>query len=316
MKYFDNYAQLKVEAIRIKSEFPLIDYFFKLEKLNILRYDRKIGKEEFFALEGQKTGSIAINTRTNEWYDHSSGDGGDIIKACQKFENKKFVEAIKILGNNSDILVSKSRIQSIDPINKIDAIHDNITHPALISYLNERGLNPKCMQGFTKQIHWSRDEKKYFGIGLENMNGGFAVRSSVFKGNINETGASFKTIGYSPTSVKIFEGLMDIGSYRILQPEESYVAVILNSTANLTNRVVNKIKDYANTLSLEEKSIPYIHLYLDNDEGGHLASKKLLDGVDGVEDRSYFYTEIGLNDVNDFLKAQQKEECERYQIRR
>lgn len=317
MKNFDSYSQLKAEATRIKLEIPLLDYFFRLEKLEKIRYDRKVGKEEFFAFEHQKTGSISINTRSNEWYDHSSGDGGDIIKACQKFENKSFVEAIKSLCNNSDIVINKSRIQSTDyHTYKIDAIYDTITHPALTSYLNERGLNINSLQGFAKQIHWSKDEKKYFGIGLENINGSFAVRSSVFKGNINGTGASFNTVGNNPTSIKIFEGLMDFGSYRTLQPQESYIAVILNSTANLTNKVVSKIKDYANDLSVTDKKASLIHLYLDNDEGGRIASKKLLEGLDGVEDRSYFYTEIGLNDVNDFLKAQQKEECERYQIKR
>lgn len=316
MKIFD-YTQLKAEATRIKQEIPLLDYFFKLEKLNILRYERKIGKEEFFAFEHQKTGSIAINTRSNEWYDHSTGDGGDIIKACQKFENKTFFEAIKNLCNNSDIVINKSTIQSTDyHTYKIDAIYDAITHPALTSYLNERGLNVKSLQGFAKQIHWSKDEKKYFGIGIENMNGSFSVRSSVFKGNINGTGASFNTVGDNPTSIKIFEGLIDFGSYRTLQPQESYIAVILNSTANLTNKVVNKIKDCANDLSVVDKEVSLIHLYLDNDEGGHIASKKLLDGVERAEDRSYFYTEMGLNDVNDFLKAQQKVESERYQIKR
>lgn len=313
----DNYSKLKAEATRIKLEVPLLDYFFKLERLDKLRYDRQVGKEEFFAFEHQKTGSIAINPRSNEWYDHSNGVGGDIIKACQIFENKSFVEAIKSLSNNTDILIDKSR--NTDTYNhtyKIDAIHDKITHPALISYLNERGLNAKALEGVAKQIHWGKDEKKYFGIGLENINGGFAVRSSVFKGNVNGTGASFKTIGDNPTSVKIFEGLMDFGSYRTLQPQESFIAVILNSTANLTNRVVNKIRDYVHGLPEEDKGVSLVHLYLDNDEGGHIATKKLLDGVERVEDRSYFYTEMGLNDVNDFLKAQQKEECERYQMKR
>ena len=313
----DNYSKLKAEATRIKLEVPLLDYFFKLERLDKLRYDRQVGKEEFFAFEHQKTGSIAINPRSNEWYDHSNGVGGDIIKACQIFENKSFVEAIKSLGNNTDILIDKSRNTNTYNITyKIDAIHDKITHPALISYLNERGLNAKVLEGVAKQIHWSKGEKKYFGIGLENINGGFAVRSSVFKGNVNETGASFNTIGDNPTSVKIFEGLMDFGSYRVLQLQESYIAVILNSTANLTNGVANKIRDYASDLLVKDKTIPLIHLYLDNDEGGHITTKKLLEGLERVEDRSYFYTEMGLNDVNDFLQAQQKEECARYQLKR
>ena len=55
---------------------------------------------------------------------------------------------------------------------------------------------------------------------------------------------------------------------------------------------------------------------LHNDEGGHVATKKLLDSLERVEDRSFFYTEMGLNDINDFLQAQQKEECERYRLKR
>lgn len=315
----DHYSRLKAEAIRIKQEIPLLDYFFKLQRLGKLRYDRKIGKEEFFAFDDQKTGSIAINTRSNEWYDHSSGNGGDIIKACQIFENKNFVEAIKSLGSNDDILISNPQSREYhNSTYKIDAVYDKITHPALTSYLYERGLTTKSLEGFAKQVHWSKDKKKFFGIGLENMNGGFAVRSSVFKGNINETGASFNIVGNNPTSVKVFEGLIDFGSYRVLQPEENYVAVILNSTANLTDKVINKLNDFVSSLSVAEEDIdvPLIHLYLDNDEGGKIASKKILDKMERVEDKSCFYAKMGLNDVNDLLKERQKEKSEQHQIRR
>lgn len=306
------YSELIEEAHRIKAGVPLLDYFFKLQEAGILQYVKKIGKEEFFGFQHQKTGSIAVNTQKNIWYDHSSGEGGDIIKACQKFENKSFFEAIETFKSILSVPISGLINQERRPSNcshivNIDIVQDMINHPYLINYLSQRGLNLSSLAGFAKQVHWSLGEKKFYAIGLKNINGGFSVRSSVFKGNLNENGISIFKVGKLPTSVKIFEGLIDFGSYRTLQPEQNYIAFILNSTANLTDKVIEKIKNNANILSLKLRgAASLVHLYLDNDKAGRLASNKVLDKVECAEDRSYFYSDV--NDLNDFLKIQQNKE--------
>ena len=43
-----SYFQLKQEATRLKEKLSLLDYFFRLDKKNIIFFDGKHGKEYFF----------------------------------------------------------------------------------------------------------------------------------------------------------------------------------------------------------------------------------------------------------------------------
>ncbi len=235
------------------------------------------------------------------------GEGGDIIKAVQKFENKTFVEAIKRLSNNSDIIADgyqafyKKNGETEYNI-EIKKVLDKVQHPALISYLQSRGLELKDVAGVAKEVHWSNGDDKFFAIGFLNANNGYAVRSKVYKGNLNGGGISTYTIRNNPQSIKVFEGSMDFASYRHLFPDESYFAILLNGTGNLTKVLCEKI----NSKSIE-KSIP-VHLYFDNGRdgvGGKHATKKATDLIANAVDKSSFYAEKGLNDINDFLVDQQ-----------
>lgn len=302
----NDYAALTAEAARIKLEISLLDYFFRLESIGAIRYDGKKGKEYFFGFDHQKTGSISIKDQDNVWYDHALGDGGDIIKAVQKFENKTFVEAIKRLSNNNDIVADgyhaffKKNGETEYDI-EIKKVLDKVQHPALLSYLQSRGLEPKDIAGVGKEVHWSNGGNNFFAIGFPNASNGYAVRSTVYKGNLNGGGISVFTIGNNPQSIKLFEGSMDFASYRHLFPDESYNAILLNGTGNLTKALCEKI----DTKSIE-KGIP-VHLYFDNGRdgvGGKHATKKAIELINAAVDKSAFYADKGLNDINDYLVSQ------------
>ncbi|MVN23009.1 CHC2 zinc finger domain-containing protein [Mucilaginibacter arboris] len=303
----NNYSKLIAEASRIKEEIPILDYFFQLESKGALRYEGKKGKEHFFGFDNQKTGSISIRETTNLWYDHAIGDGGDIIKAVQKFENKSFVEAVQRLSINSDIVIDayKSFLKKNGETNleiEIIEVKNKVQHPALITYLKSRGLDIADIIDTAKEVHWSNGKDVFFAIGFNNLNGGYAVRSKVYKGNLKAGGICAYTIGGKPESIKLFEGSMDFASYRHIKPEESFYVVILNGTGNLTEKLCKKI----DVKSISE-NLP-VHLYFDcgrEGVGGKHATKRGLQLIKGAEDKSAFYAEKGLNDVNDFLLFQQ-----------
>lgn len=292
-----SYFQLRQEAERLKEELSLLDYFFRLDKKGLLRFDGKHGKEYFFGFEHQKTGSISVNDQKNIWFDHSTEEGGDIIRAAQKFENKSFVDAVKYLttekinGIGTDI--SQIRNQSNLITYEIDYVQDNLKHPALLKYIRNRGIDEFALNGFVKEIHWRHGNQRYFGIGLANINGGYAVRNQFFKGNIGKSGISVLKVGETPNSVKLFEGLMDFLSFRTLSKEDMYTGVVLNSTANLTTHTIEYIARIAMNLP--------IHLYLDNDQGGYYATKKILDVMPNAKDKSNLYVTTEGSDMNDFL---------------
>lgn len=308
MKFNNNYSALIAEATRIKSEVALLDYFFKLESIGAIRYDGKKGKEFFFGFDHQKTGSISVKDQANLWYDHAKGDGGDIIKAVQLFEQKTFAEAIQRLSNRSDIVANGYQAfykQNGDTEYDIEIfkVLDKVQHPALINYLHSRGLVLADISDVAKEVHWKNGEVKFFAIGFPNVNSGFAARSKVYKGNLNGGGISTFIIGNRPQSIKLFEGSMDFASYRHLHANESFNAIILNGTGNLTKTLCAQVTEDA-----QQSGLP-VHLYFDNGVGGIQATTKGIALISGAQDRSDFYKSKGLNDVNDYLLAKKANTC-------
>lgn len=252
-----NYNEVKTEAERIKRDFPIINYFHGLVKSGFLKYEGILGKEHFFGFLSQRTGSIAVDDQANVWYDHSAGKGGDIIEAVQVFEDMTFPQSVQRLAGSipSSIITPKKKVQ---PASKIEIENiAKIKHSALINYIKSRGLEPDEIAPFAKEVHWKNKGKSYFAVGFPNNSGGWVLRSSIFKGNILGGGISIQILG-KPERIKIFEGWFDFLSYMKISGASDFKAIILNSTANLSFRLMLDI--------LKENE--NIDLYLDNDVTG------------------------------------------------
>lgn len=260
-----NYSEIKQKAAQIKQEFSVLDYFQGLVKSGCLKYEGVQGKEHFFGFLEQKTGSIAVNDRSNVWYDHAAGHGGDIFRAVQVFENKTFVESV---GRLSGAIPVKTFIQK-KPLEERQTIEvenvSEISHDALINYIRGRGIELEDIKPFAKEVHWKNKAKRYFAIGFPNESGGWVLRSSIFKGNILGGGISIQILG-TPVSIKIFEGWFDFLSYLKLSGAKDFKAIILNSTANLSLRLMLEIL----------KEGQKVELYLDNDPTGEAYTSEFI----------------------------------------
>lgn len=298
-----NYLTLKRLAEKIKNELSVLDYFFSLEKMGLLKFEGKTGKEFFFGFIDQRTGSISINESNNLWFDHSSGQGGDIIKAVQVFENKSFYDAIQKLSANTPIenkIIRKKQVQK----NNYEIIREvEISHPALKEYIISRGLEPDGVAAFCKELHWKHNENSYFGIGLKNDNGGWGVRSKLFKGNLISSGISTLRIGDRVGGIKIFEGMFDFLSFVKLYPQESFLAKILNSTSNFSLKLMEEIN--------QESAVNKwpVDLYLDIDEAGDEKTKKALEVITSANDRRSLYE--GYGDLNEMVKWKENQRRKR-----
>lgn len=252
-----NYSEIKQKAARIKQEFSVLDYFQELVKSGCLKYEGIQGKEHFFGFLEQRTGSIAVDERSNVWYDHAAGHGGDIFRAVQVFENKTFVESVERLSGGFPVknFIQKRHSEERQKI-VVEKIIE-ISHDALINYIRGRGIDLDDIKPFAKEVHWRNKGKCYFAIGFPNESGGWVLRSSIFKGNILGGGISIQILG-TPRSIKIFEGWFDFLSYFKLSGATDFKAIILNSTANLSLQLMLDI------LKESEK----VELYLDNDATG------------------------------------------------
>jgi hypothetical protein len=252
-----SYSEVKRQAERIKQDFPIIDYFYSLVNSGFLKYEGIQGKEHFFGFLSQRTGSISVDDRANVWYDHAAGRGGDILEAVQVFENKTFFQSVQRLAGSSPkkIFAPKSKPRVIPKID-IESV-GAITHLALKDYIRSRGLEPKEIAEFAREVHWRNKGKSYFAVGFPNESGGWVLRSSIFKGNILGGGISIQIIG-TAKSIKVFEGWFDFLSYLKLFGATDFKVIVLNSTANLSLGLMLDI--------LREGKC--VELYLDNDSIG------------------------------------------------
>jgi hypothetical protein len=252
-----NYSEVKQAAAKIKQEFPVLDYFHRLVKSGFLKYEGIHGKESFFGFLEQRTGSIAVDDKANVWYDHAAGKGGDIIAAVQEFENKTFFESVESLSVTVPVREFLPRQKPEIPQKIVVEKVSEISHDALIQYIRGRGIELQDITPFGKEVHWKNKGKRYFAVGFPNESGGWVLRSSIFKGNILGGGISIQVLG-TIKSIKVFEGWFDFLSYLKLSGETDFKAIILNSTANLSLRLMLDIL----------KESQKVELYLDNDATG------------------------------------------------
>lgn len=257
-----NYSEVKQAAAKIKQEFPVLDYFHSLVRSGILKYEGIHGKESFFGFLEQRTGSIAVDDKANVWYDHAAGKGGDVIAAVQEFENKTFFESVESLSGSVQVREFIPRQKPEIPQKIVVEKVSEISHDALIQYIQGRGIDLQDIAPFGKEVHWKNKGKRYFAVGFSNESEGWVLRSSIFKGNILGGGISIQVLG-NPERIKIFEGWFDFLSYLKLSGSTDFKAIILNSTANLSMRLMLDI--------LKERQ--NVDLYLDNDAAGETYTK-------------------------------------------
>lgn len=260
-----NYSEVKQAAAKIKQEFPVLDYFHSLVRSGFLKYEGIHGKEYFFGFLEQRTGSIAVDNQANVWYDHAAGKGGDIIAAVQEFENKTFFESVESLSGSVPVREFLPRQKpEIAPKIVVEKVSE-ISHDALIQYIRSRGIDLQDIAPFGKEVHWQNKGKRYFAVGFPNESGGWVLRSSIFKGNILGGGISIQVLGIVK-SIKIFEGWFDFLSYLKLSGATDFKAIILNSTANLSMRLM---LDFL-------KESRKVELFLDNDATGEAYTRNFI----------------------------------------
>ena len=295
-----NYSPEEVE--KISSSVSVIDYFLHLENQGKVTFDRKKGHDFFF-----KTNENNYSVNRSGFYDFTKDEGGKIIKAVMSFENKEWKEAVQFLqqfSGNFDFNTLKDRKKELktdenhvksDVKIKLSIVPNN---EKLLDYFKDRGISKEVLQENTRQIHFEIGEKKYFGIGLENISGGIEIRNPLAKTKIGTNNFSVVK-GSKSNEIAVFEGMTDMLSFLQLQKnsnqQNNRTLVSLNSVTNV-DKFLNEYKDF------EGK----IFLCLDGDTAGSIATEKIKNEFKNknVKDIRTFYeiSENGNNDLNDYLK--------------
>ncbi len=230
----------------------------------------------------EKTPSFHVNKKYNIWYDFGEAKGGNNIAFVREYlksvnENHNTTDALRWIRNMTGQVpiianVTKAEYQATDPFKLVLRNKKEIQHPALIHYLEKRGIPLSIAKQYVEEasVYNLDTQKTFHSLALRNEDAGYELRNPFFKGCIGR-----KTITFirgtlpKPPGVNVFEGFMDFLS----------VIAEQNGTPLQDDSII------LNSLSCLRKATPYIHNYgyrvgytwMDNDEAGNKASKSLAD---------------------------------------
>ena len=245
--------------------------------------------------------SFKVNTDLNQWYDFGTGKGGNIIALAQELyrsDNVPYLlERIERQTPHIRPVGSSFRERQTDKPSFQHLEVGELTHPALLRYLQERGINIELAQAECKELHFTHNGKPYFAIGFSNVAGGYDVRNQFFKGCIAPKDIShIRQQGEPREKCLVFEGMTDNLSFLTLRMKncptmpslDGQDYVILNSVSNVS-KAIDVLHGYG-----------CIHCLLDNDEAGRKTYWKLEKEFAGrIRDFSQNYN--GYKDLNDYL---------------
>ena len=288
----------KAKQIRIADYLQSLGYTPVKQQGNSLWYKSPFRQET--------EASFKVNTDRNLWYDYGLGKGGNILALAQELYQSDYVPyLLDRIAEQTPYIRPVSfylRRQSSEPSFQQLEVRE-LSHPALLRYLQERGINTTLAKAECKELHFTHNGKPYFAIGFPNVAGGYEVRNPFFKSCIAPKDIShIRQQGEPREKCLVFEGMTDYLSFLTLRikncpampdlDRQDYV--ILNSVANVS-KAVDVLHGYER-----------IHCLLDNDEAGRKAYRELEREFGGrIRDFSDNYKEH--KDLNDFLCGKQQD---------
>jgi len=149
---------------------------------------------------------------------------------------------------------------------------DKLKNPLLLKYLRKRKIEniPKWL----KEVYLVSKDKKYFFIGIKDINGNYHLRNEYMKRayKASDAKASFSYIDNGKKALVVCEGIFDaLSLYQAFGDEVDYL--ILNSVSH-----VNDAIDFICTLKKKKRKII---LALDHDEAGRKAEKLFIEALKG-----------------------------------
>jgi hypothetical protein len=245
----------------------------------------------------EKTPSFKVNIKLNRWYDHGEQIGGNTIDFLIHkfgFTVSETLEYLKPFTSDIDPFSIQKQKSEITKTNKTEINYISkiipIQHIALVQYLESRHIKNYKDVRQLKEIHYTINDKDYFGIGFQNNSEGWEIRSKYAKICLRKKDITLIT--NESKTLRIYEGFFDYLSFvqvreNLRMQESDYL--ILNSVALLLKNVSVLMK-YTS-----------IELYLDNDSSGNNYTELIRKQFEQAVDCRKLYREY--EDLNDWLKA-------------
>ncbi|MEN3322201.1 toprim domain-containing protein [Mariniflexile soesokkakense] len=271
-----------------------------LEKLG--HFPKRTTEQEAWFLSpfrSETQASLKVSRTKNRWYDHGQGIGGNVIDLVCRILKCSIKEALEFLSDAIPINIMEQRYQwdttaiNIIPCTNIKIIKvQDIMHPALIQYLNSRGISLMVANTYCKEVWYRYKDKTFFAIGLRNHKNGWELRNKLFKNSSSPKSSTY--IQNNNKQLIILEGMFDLLSLAMLDEDllDTSDILVLNSIAFI-NEAEKKIETY-----------DFVHLYLDRDAAGQKATKYLMDRYKHTIDKSSCY--INHKDLNELINHEKE----------
>lgn len=290
--------------IQEAKQIRIADYLQSLGYTSVKQQGNNLWYKSPFRQETEA--SFKVNTDRNLWFDYGLGKGGNIITLAQELYSSDHVPYLldriaEQVPHVRPVSFSFCQQPSEPSFQQLEV--RELTHPALLRYLQERGIDTALAKPECKELHFINNGKPYFAIGFPNVAGGFEVRNQFFKGGIAPKDIShIRQHGEPREKCLVFEGMTDYLSFLTLRMRncptmpnlDGQDYVILNSVANVS-KAIDVLHGYER-----------IHCLLDNDGAGRKAYHDLeIEFAGRIRDFSHNYH--GYKDLNDYLCGKRQE---------
>ncbi len=232
----------------------------------------------------------------NRWYDFGEGIGGSIIDFGIRYYHCSISDFLNsYLGGRQVPYNDMDKVILPFPKEPVLLVNDvrNLSTISLIRYLASRMISYEVASVYLKEVNYTNSGRQFYGIGFQNNNGGWEIRSKHFKGS---AAPKFLTnLSYGSDAIQVFEGFMDFLSFlqinALAGKSLSSDFLILNST------------------TMVAQALPVLHtyhsvdLYLDNDPAGDRATSLIKLELPKAKDNRIRYE--GFNDLNEYLCVQE-----------
>lgn len=270
-------------------QIDMVDY------LALLGYTpKKIKKDDYWyhsPLRDERTASFKINRKKNVWYDHGSGQGGNLIDFGLLYHKCSITELLSKLNGTSSFHPPKQNVFISSPAeSSIQLLSERtIVSLSLLRYLKQRRIAESIAKKYCCEITFSTNGKVFIAIGFKNDHGGFELRNQWYKGSIAPKAVT--SIRNSNKELVVFEGFFDFLSYQTInlnQHPSAFNFLILNSTS-----FFEKSREY-----MEQHD--RIYLFLDSDKTGQNCIEQALSWSPKYRDEGSLYK--GYKDLNDWMQ--------------
>lgn len=254
----------------------------------------RIKREDYWylsPLREERTASFKINRTKNLWYDHGTGQGGNLLDFGILYHHCSVNEFMDHLNGHLSFHQPKQNVPVTEPKESpIQLLSERtIASLSLLRYLKQRRIAESVAKKYCREVSFSIHGKSYTAIGFKNNDGGIELRNPWYKGSIAPKAVTRFDNG--STELTVFEGFFDFLSHQTIHQNQlpsTFNFLILNSTS-----FFEKCREF-----MEQHD--RIHLFLDSDKTGQHCIAQALSWSTKYKDESGLYKDY--QDLNDWVQ--------------